>query len=48
MWRSVKGVDESSLFVGRGNSSQLDLNYAPPFDFRVREHYSAIRNVPLG
>lgn len=48
MWGSVKGMDEASLFVGRNKSNQLDLSYAPPLGFRVREHYFAARDVLLG
>lgn len=47
-WGPPKGMDEANLFAGRRKSNQPDLSYVPPFSFRVREHYFAIRDVPLG
>lgn len=46
MWGPPK--DKDNLFAGRRKSNQPELSYVPPFSFRFREHYFAIRDFPLG
>lgn len=47
-WGPPKGMDEANLFAGRKKSNQSELSCVPPFSIRVRKHYFAIIDVPLG